>query len=93
MKNTIFGKIKQISEEQIFGENSFRKKEVIIKTIEEYPNFYKVEFTQDKVALLDDLKEEQTVQIKVNIKGREHTNDRGNYNVFHSIVGWQIERV
>lgn len=94
MKLTAIGVIQQISEEQTFGENGFKKKEVIIKTLEQYPNFYNIEFTQDNVKLLDGFIASENVSIRCNIKGREYKNeDNGNYNIFMSIVGWQIERV
>lgn len=91
MKGTIVGQISQIGEDQFFGENGFKKRELIIKTVEEYPNIYLIEFQKDKTDLLSEFKTGQVVKVKCNLKGREYTNDKQEYNVFMSLQGWSIE--
>lgn len=90
-KLTLVGQMTQIGEVQEFGENGFKKQEVIIKTVEEFSNFYVVEFTKDKIELLKEFKAGQNVKITCNLKGREYTSDEGKYNVFMSVNAWKIE--
>lgn len=90
-KLTIVGQVTQIGSVETFGENGFEKREAIIKTVEEFSNFYVIEFTKDKMSLLDQFNEGDNVKIACNLKGREHTNDKGKYNVFMSLSGWKME--
>ena len=91
MKGTIVGTVSQIGEIQEFGENAFKKQEVIFKTVEEFPNVYCVEFTQKNIELVNDLEVGKNYKATVNLKGREHINDKEEYNVFHSVNCWRIE--
>lgn len=91
-KLSIVGAITQKKDIQEFGENGFKKLEVIIKTVAEYPNHYTVEFTQDNTKLMDDFKEGDNVKISANLRGREYTNDKGEYHVFMSVNAWKIEK-
>ncbi len=43
------GKIKMVGETQTFGNNGFRKREVVVTTEEQYPQHIMVEFVQDKL--------------------------------------------
>lgn len=91
MKGLIVGQVSQIGKVQEFGENGFKKQEVIIKTVEEFPNAYCVEFTQGNVELVKGLEVGKNYKINVNVRGREHTNEKGDYNVYHSINAWKVE--
>lgn len=93
MANTIVGQVKQIGPVETFGANGFRKRELIIQTVEEYPQFIKLEFVQGNVDLLNNIAEGENVKVNYNLRGREHTNEAGEYNVFNSIVGWKIQNV
>src|SRR5690606_17559564 len=71
----------------------FRKREVVITTDEQYPQFLLVEFVQDKIDLLNNFKPGQEVKISINLKGREWVNPQGETKYFNSIQGWRIEAV
>ncbi|WP_233881847.1 DUF3127 domain-containing protein [Tenacibaculum piscium] len=92
MKLTIIGQVSQIGQTVGVGENNFEIREVILKTVEEYPNFILVKFMGERVTLLNDFKVGDIVQVKANLKGREYTNDKGEYNVFMSVNGWAIDK-
>ncbi len=93
-KNVIAGQITQIGDLEIFGENGFQKKEIIIKTIAEIPQFYVIEFIASNVVMLQDLQVGDVKKITANLNGREYTNpDTGKYSVFMSLRGWKIEAV
>lgn len=87
----IQGTIKMIDETKTYGNNGFRKREVVITTEEQYPQHILVEFVQDKTDLLNSFSVGQPVKISINIRGREWTNPQGEVKYFNSIQGWRIE--
>ncbi|WP_276388700.1 DUF3127 domain-containing protein [Eudoraea chungangensis] len=89
----IQGKIKLIDETKTFGNNGFRKREVVVTTEEQYPQHIMVEFVQDKCDLLNNYSVGQEVKISINLRGREWTNPQGEVKYFNSIQGWRIEAI
>ena len=87
----IQGKIKLIDETKTFGNNGFRKREIVITTEEQYPQHIMVEFVQDKTDLLNSYQVGQNVKISINLRGREWVNPQGETKYFNSIQGWRIE--
>jgi len=90
MKVTVVGQITQIGAVQEFGDNGFKKAEVIVKTVEERPNFYMVEFTYDNIDLIKKIQEGDNVKITCGLNGREYKKD-DKYSVFMSLNAWKIE--
>jgi len=80
-----------IDETKTFGNNGFRKREVVITTEEQYPQHILVEFVQDKCDLLNKHNVGETVKISINLRGREWTNPQGEVKYFNSVQGWRIE--
>ncbi|WP_417363169.1 DUF3127 domain-containing protein [Galbibacter sp.] len=87
------GRIKLIDETKTFGNNGFRKREVVVTTEEQYPQHIMVEFVQDKCDLLNAYQVGQQVKISINLRGREWTNPQGETKYFNSIQGWRIENI
>lgn len=87
------GRIKLIEETKTYGNNGFRKREIVITTEEQYPQHILVEFVQDKCGLLDTFSVGQLVKISINIRGREWINPQGETKYFNSIQGWRIEHL
>lgn len=87
------GRVKMIGETQTFGNNGFRKREIVVTTEEQYPQHIMVEFVQDKTELLNSYKEGQQVKISINLRGREWVNPQGETKYFNSIQGWRIEAI
>lgn len=87
------GRIKLIDETKTFGNNGFRKREVVVTTEEQYPQHIMVEFIQDKCDLLDAYRPGQQVKVSINLRGREWTNPQGETKYFNSIQGWRIENL
>ncbi|MCJ7466492.1 MAG: DUF3127 domain-containing protein [Maribacter sp.] len=87
------GKIKMVGETQTFGNNGFRKREVVITTEEQYPQHIMIEFVQDKCDLLNNYQIGQAVKVSINLRGREWTNPQGEVKYFNSIQGWRIENL
>lgn len=87
------GRIKMIDETKTYGNNGFRKREVVVTTEEQYPQHILVEFVQDKCDLLNSYSEGQMVKISINLRGREWVNPQGETKYFNSIQGWRIENL
>ena len=84
------GKIKLVGNVQEITD-SFRKRELVIVTQEQYPQTLCVEFVQDKTDLLNDFQEGQEVKIGINLRGREWKNPEVIIKYFTSLQGWRIE--
>ena len=87
------GKVKMIGQTQTFGNNGFRKREIVVTTEEQYPQHIMVEFVQDKVDLLNNFQVGQPVKISINLRGREWVNPQGETKYFNAIQGWRIEHL
>jgi hypothetical protein len=88
----VSGKIKVINPEQQVSA-SFKKRELVVTTDEQYPQHIMVEFTQDKCDLLNSYKVGEGVKVSINIRGREWVSPQGETKYFNSIQGWRIERL
>jgi len=86
------GKVKSISAEQQVSA-SFKKRELVVTTDEQYPQSILVEFVQDKCDLLNDISIGQDVKVHINLGGREWVNPQGETKYFNSIKGWKIEKI
>jgi len=88
----VTGRIKVINPEQQVSA-SFRKREMVVTTEEQYPQHIMIEFTQDKCALLDNYSVGEPVKVSINLRGREWVNPQGEVKYFNSIQGWRIEKM
>ena len=86
------GIVKKIGETQTFA-SGFQKAEFVLVTEEQYPQSILIEFLQDKIDLLQTIKEGESVKVGINIRGREWTNQQGEVKYFNSITGWRLEKV
>ncbi len=87
------GKIKLITETKTYGSNGFRKREMVVTTDEQYPQFINIEFVQDKTDLLDKFKVGDEVEVSINLRGREWVNPQGETKYFNSIQGWRVTKL
>ena len=88
----ITGRIKKVFETQDITP-SFRKREFVVTTQEQYPQDILIEFTQDKTSLLDSYQPGAEVRVAINIRGREWINPEGVAKYFNTIQGWRIENL
>lgn len=86
------GTVKKIFDTQTFA-SGFQKREIVILTDEQYPQPIAIEFLSDKIDLLQNVKEGESVKVGINIRGREWTNPQGEVKYFNSITGWRLEKV
>ena len=87
----VIGKIKVLNETQVVSA-SFKKRELVVTTDEQYPQFIQIEFAQDKCDLLNGYKVGDSVDISINLRGREWTNPQGEVKYFNQIQGWRIQK-
>ncbi len=87
----IQGKIKWLDETKTYGNNGFRKREVVLTTEEQYPQHILVEFVQEKCDLLNAFQVGQQVKVGINLRGREWVNPEGQTKYFNSIQGWRVD--
>ena len=88
----VTGKIKVLGVEQQIS-TSFKKRELVITTEEQYPQSIMIEFVQDKTDLLNNCSVGETVKVSINLGGREWVNPQGETKYFNSIKGWRIEKI
>lgn len=88
----VIGKIKMVGAEQQVSP-TFRKRELVVTTDEQYPQHIMIEFVQDKCQLLDNLLPGEGVKVSINLRGREWINPQGEAKYFNSISGWRVEKL
>ena len=85
------GSIKVIGEVQEIS-TTFKKRELVVSTDEQYPQTLSIEFIQDKTDLLNKFEIGQNVKVGINLRGREWENPQTKeIKYFNSIQGWRIE--
>ena len=87
---TVKGKVYLIADEQVISDK-FKKREIVIETNDQYPQFIPVQFTQDKCGLLDAFRVGETVEININLRGNKYNKD-GTDRFFLSLDGWKISQ-
>jgi hypothetical protein len=87
----IKGKIKVLSATQEVSA-TFKKRELVVSTDEQYPQSILIEFIQDKCDILNSYKVGESVTVGINLRGREWTSPQGEVRYFNSLHGWKIAR-
>jgi Protein of unknown function (DUF3127). len=77
------GEVEQVSEK-------FRKREFVIKTADQYPQFVLIQVVNDRCELLDSLRLNDNVDAFINIRGREWTDRNGARKFFNTLEAWQV---
>ena len=86
------GTVKKVGETQTFA-SGFQKRELVLLTNEQYPQPIQIDFLSDKIDLLNNVSEGESVKVGINIRGRLWTNPQGEEKYFNSISGWRLEKV
>ena len=94
MKNiTLIGQIDEVGEKELVGQNQMPKITVVLKTVEEHPQYYKIDFLNSNTSLAENLTLGQNYEITAALTGRKYTNDQGNTSIFHGLNGWKTQQV
>ena len=92
MNVEIIGVCHHKGEIQTYGENGFKKAEVIIATVEQYSQYYPVELLQHNTDLLDDFEEGKNYKVTCALRGKLVETQTGT-RPFLSLVGFKVEPV
>ena len=85
MAYELTGKIKLLQEAKTFDSGFTKREMVVVVEDGKYPQEINLEFVQDKVGLLDNLRPGQEVTVTFDIRGREYN---GRY--FNNLQGWKV---
>lgn len=85
------GKIKVINPTKEISQ-TFKKRELVITTDEEYPQHVLIEFVKDKCSVLDSYKVGENVTVSINVRGKEHIDKNGETKYFNQLQGWKVDR-
>ena len=88
----IQGIIHLINEPEVFA-SGFTKRNLVIKTTEQYVQYVSIDFLKDKGDLLNNYVAGQEVKVSINLGGRIWTDPQGVDKFFNSVTGWKIESV
>jgi hypothetical protein len=89
----VIGKVHHLGE-SITVSASYEKRELVVKTDEQYPQFISIEFSQGKCnEILDTLSLSQDVKVGINLRGREWVNPAGESKYFNTIQGWKVDKL
>lgn len=87
------GKIKRISKIQQVTD-TFKKREFVIETDEQYPQTIGFEVIQDKINIIDNYNVGDLIEVFFNLRGREWQKDASSpIRVFNSLHAWRIQKV
>ena len=90
---SVEGKVKRIHDEQVISDR-FKKREFVIETEEQYPQFLMFQLVQDKTNLIDQVKIGDKVEVFFNLRGREWQRDpSAEIKVFNTLDAWRIQKV
>ena len=88
----VSGRIKVIGETMQVSA-SFKKRELVVATEEQYPQYISINFVQEKCDLLNNFVANEPVKVSINLRGREWVNPQGETKYFNDIQGWRIEKL
>ena len=82
------GAVIAIGETKEFGNNGFRKRDLVIETEgdSKYPQAVKFEVVKDECDKLDNVRVGQIVKVHFNLRGREYN---GNY--YTNLTAWRLD--
>lgn len=87
----IIGKLKVKGNTQVVSDK-FSKRDLVLVTDDQYPQFISLQLTQDKCALLDQYNVGDDMKISFNLRGREWTAPDGVVKYFNTLEAWRLER-
>ena len=85
----ISGKIKVINPTKEVSD-TFKKRELVVTTDEQYPQHILIDFIQDKCSVLDNFKVGDNVSVSINVRGKEYTNKNGEVGYFNQLQGLSV---
>lgn len=93
MSFELTGKIEDVGPVEQITEK-FKKRELVLVVVDNptYPEYVKLEAHQDKVNLFDNVYPGDDVTVSFNIKGKKWVNQKGETQIFNSLVAWRVNK-
>ena len=85
------GQIKSVFATEQVSEK-FSKRDVVVTTQDQYPQDILIQFIQDKCALLEPFISGDSVEVDINLRGREWISPAGEVKYFNTVEGWKITK-
>ena len=73
--------------------DKFQKQEIVVETLEQYPQMILLTATQDRTSILDFYQVDDLVECSINIKGREWINAEGVKKYFTTLEIWSMSLI
>jgi hypothetical protein len=70
--------------------DKFKKREITLKSQDEYPQYVTFQLTQDKCDIANNLKTGEVVEVQYNLRGRRWEAQDGTIKYFNSIEAWTM---
>jgi single-stranded DNA-binding protein len=70
--------------------DKFKKREVTLKSQDEYPQYVTFQLVQDKCSLADNLKPGEVVEVSYNLRGRKWEAQDGTIKYYNTIEAWTM---
>ena len=70
--------------------DKFKKREITLKSQDEYPQYVTFQLTQDKCDLANNLNTGEVVEVQYNLRGRRWEVQDGTIKYFNSIEAWTM---
>lgn len=86
----IKGKLHHLGDTVVVSDK-FQKREFVIQTDENYPQYISIQLTNDKCGFLDHAKNGLEIIAHINIRGREWENPQGEKKWFNTLEAWKLE--
>ena len=86
----IEAKVKRVCDTVVVSDK-FKKREVVVETIEQYPQVLLLQTSQAKCDLLDSAVIGRVGSFHLNLRGREWSDKEGVVKIFNTIEIWKIE--
>ena len=86
------GRFKLAKDQEVISDK-FTKREFVITTDGEYPQFLCFQLVNDKCSIINGYKEGDSINVHINLRGREWTSPQGEVKYFNTIEAWKVEGV
>ena len=70
--------------------DKFKKREITLKSQDEYPQYVTFQLTQDKCDLANNLNTGEVVEVQYNLRGRRWEAQDGTIKYFNTIEAWTM---
>jgi hypothetical protein len=86
----VSGKVHFIGQTKVISDK-YQSRDLVIKTDDKYPQTIPFQLSQDKVNLADNLRIGDSVEVSINIRGREWKSPTGEVKYFATLDVWSIQ--